>query len=223
MLVLHQQSHGSRRYGLPITFADGLEHLVVPVVGLEQGTYRLFLQVLQCREEQHFAPFLELLDSGVQVFSDQHICRSNHRVLLRIYPHIIDIPIVGAFYLQGEGEFLGFLHPTERGSYLCRFLQRALIGREGLFPFLQHLALAVLQAPCQHPVQQMMGRVVGHLHIGFQCFRVGPAIFLHHGQRHHLVAELPPFFRRNQALAIHESIQHAHIGRSLSRIVLQVQ
>ena len=71
--------------------------------------------------------------------------------------------------------------------------------------------------------QQVFPRIVRDLYVKVDLFVFAPAVFLEFRQRDELAAEGFPLVFYEGILAVHESIHHPHIGRPLSRIVLNVK
>ena len=83
--------------------------------------------------------------------------------------------------------------------------------------------LRSMQFPTKCLAVERRSAIVGYLDPGVDPIFVGETKTVCHQQWHYWGAPLAPFALCAQALWIHEGIENANVGRTLSRIVLQVE
>ena len=184
-----------------VVLADGLEHAVVPIVGLEERSHRIGAARGAVGHEEHPGALLQLpghIVGQLPGYQDA-LFKRFQRFLLGIYPDrptVADLAvgypcseIIAAGGVGQRGERYG------EGSHAVESFSHVKWGRAARYI----IPLPVRKRPAQGSCQ-WVAAVVGHLYLAAQGLIGGIAHLLRLQQRHHLRAPLPPLARRGQAL-----------------------
>ena len=215
MLGIGENAKCTRRNGLLVVLGDGLEHTVVPVVGLEQSSHAALRRV---GHQQHAPALLQLAGNVVRQLggNDDLPFQPAQVGGGGIHPQVVGVAVRRSFYRQLQQQ-------------LFRLPAVADINVEGSDvhdPFtVGHGQATVLTAevPRERPSLERCAAIVGHLNRGMDAFVGGEAEPVGPQQRYDRGAPLPPLCRRAESLALHERVEDADVGGALPRIVLQVQ
>ena len=229
MFRIRQNTQGSWRNFLLVVLADGLEHAIVPVIGLEESTHGIRRSIIYLRKRiigshemagsRRHPKHLSAIFQDFHHFLIQILGYDNALLfqrLLRINPKFVRVSCLCFLDIQRNIQF---------GWFICRnfLVQDAHIYQSLIISKDIHHAFSIAYLPLQFLSVKRRTAIVGNLYLSLNLLAVLEAELLHLQQRNHRRTPLAPFLGRSDSLALHKRIQDAYESTSLTGIILNIE
>ena len=212
MFRIRQNAQGSWRNLLFVVLADGLEHAIVPVIGLEESANSIRQTI---RHPKHLSALFQDFHYFLVQISGNNDALLFQR-LLRINPKFVGVSCLRSFDVQRNIQF---------GWFICRYflIQDAYIYQSLIISKDIHHTFSIAYLPHQFLAVKRSAAIIGYLYLSLNLLAILEAELLHFQQRNHRRAPLAPFLGRSDSLALHKRIEDAYESTSLTGIILNIE
>ena len=214
MLRVRQNAQCSWRNLLLIVLANGLEHAIVPVIGLEESAHRIRSGIIRRHPKHLSALFQDFHHFLIQILGNNDALLFQR--FLRISPKLVRVSCLRSFDVQRN---------IQLGWFIYRYflVQDAHIYQPLIISKDIHYAFSIAYLPLQFLSVKRRTAIVGNLYLCLNLLSILKAELLHLQQRNYRRTPLAPFLGRSDSLALHKRIQDAYESTSLTGIILNVE